>query len=325
MGAESVPRRAYVDGVDVGSQRHVISLDDRAFLYGDGVFEVWRVYRGRPFRQRQHLQRLYASAAAVRMRVPWPLELLEEELEGVYRSLGPVDAYVRLMFTRGEGPLSRPLDALTNPRRVLLVEPLPPVPRRIYEEGVSAVGVVGFRAVDGVAGATALASPVATAQASTAQVFGAAATKYMHYLGNILAMDEARRLGADEAILLNGQGHVLEAATANVFVVFGATLRTPPLGPGILPGITRSEILHLATREGLDTEEVPLDAEDLLQAQEMFLTSSIREVVPVVRFAGQTLGVGAPGPWTRRLHRALRALAVGEPERMPWEDEPVSP
>jgi branched-chain amino acid aminotransferase len=137
------------------------------------------------------------------------------------------------------------------------------------------------------------------------------AAKTGAHLDHVLAVAEARAAGAHEALLVDGRGNVTEGASSNVFVVQGGTLRTPPLGAGILEGVTRGLVLRLARAAGLPVEEAPLDPSALLAADEVFITSTVREIVPVVRVGDRAIGAGAPGPVTHRLHRAFRAHAGG--------------
>ena len=277
-----------IDGAFVVGSSAVLPLSDRGVRYGDSVFEVVRVYAGVPFLLAQHLRRLEGAAAELRfgvLDVPlWAHEVREALLR--FGSAG--DAVLRLMLTRGEGPLRAPLGQ-TPGRRVVVVESLPELDARIHERGVSAVVVDAPRVRP--EGASALG-------------------KYARYLPNLLAQDEARRRGAEEALWLDPDGHVVEAATANVFAVARGALWTAPLSSGVLAGITRAEVLRLSGAAGLGCREELLPPADLARATEIFLTSSVREIVPVCSVDGRAVGDGAPGPWTRRLHAALRARAL---------------
>ncbi len=205
---------------------------------------------------------------------------------------------MRAMVTRGSGPLSLDPDTARSPLRVVIVEPVTPPPRETYALGIAVATVRAHRAVDGTA---------------------AAGAKVTNYLANLLAVREAKAAGASEALLLGPQGVVVEGATSNVFAVRAGKVVTPPESAGILAGITRGYVLALARASGLVADEAPLPLADLYAADEAFVTSSIREVVPVVRVDGRPIGSGAPGPVTRRLHRALRAAAGVGQAPMPWE------
>jgi branched-chain amino acid aminotransferase len=177
-----------------------------------------------------------------------------------------------------------------KPRRVIVVLPLAQQPRELYERGVEVVTVSIARSLDGT---------------------GAAGAKASNYLPNILALETARARGAYEAISVASGGELLEGSSTNLFVVKGGRVATPPLSVGILGGITRATVLEAAASEGNALEERLLFPPDLYRADEAFITSTLREIVPVVRADGVTLGRGAPGPVTERLHAAFRTR-VGE-------------
>lgn len=277
-----------IDGVFVDESRAVLPLSDRGVLHGDSVFEVLRVYAGRPFLLEEHLLRFERSAVALRFgAVDVPLWATEVGA-AVARFGGASDAVLRVMLTRGDGRLRAPLGA-TSGRRVVVVEALPPVDPSLYERGVAAVVLDHPR--------------VRPDDAS-------ASGKYARYLPNLLALDDARQRGADEALWLDPAGNLAEAATANVFVVDGDDLWTAPLSSGVLAGITRAEVLRLAAASGLRGREEAFPVSALARATEVFLTSSVRELVPVRSVDGGNVGTGAPGPWTRRLHAALRERAL---------------
>jgi branched-chain amino acid aminotransferase len=178
------------------------------------------------------------------------------------------------------------------------VEPVAPPSREAYAAGIAAITVRTQRSVDGTA---------------------AAGAKVTNYLESVLAVREAKAQGAQEALIVDGRGEVVEGATSNVFVAKGGRLATPPEDAGILSGITRAYVLEAAAKAGIAVDQLRLRPEALYDADEVFVTSSIREVLPVVRVDGRVIGTGAPGPLARILHRAFRAT-VGVGDRpMPWE------
>jgi len=280
-------RVAMIDGALVAPEAAKVSAYDRGFLYGDLVFEVMRVYAGAPFARDEHLARVARSAALVHLSMPASPAQLADELTRALKAAAAGDAYVRVSVSRGEGPPGLDLTRATAPRRVIMVEPLPALPEALYARGIAAVTATTTRATEGTS---------------------AAAAKFGGYLANALALHDARARGADDAILVDAAGRVLEATAANVFAVRGGELLTPDVASGVLPGITRAAVLRLA--RPLRTVEAPLDVGALRAAHEVFLTSSIRELVPVVRIDGAAVGAGVPGPVTRRLHAELRALAA---------------
>jgi branched-chain amino acid aminotransferase len=290
-GAEGAGRAVSIDGAVVGPDEAKVSVYDRGFLFGDAVFEVLRAYDGKPFALGEHLARLRGSAARVGMVVPWDDASLGREVEVAIAAAGGGESYVRLVVTRGSGPVSLDPDTARAPLRVVLVERATPPPRAAYADGIAAVTVRIARAVDGTS---------------------AIGAKVTNYLPNLLALRAAKGQGAQEALVVDGAGEVVEGATSNVFALLGGRLVTPPESAGILPGITRRHVLVGASRAGIDAVEAPLQLEDLYEAQEAFITSSIREIVPVVKIDDRPIGAGSPGLVTRKLHRALRdAAGVG--------------
>jgi branched-chain amino acid aminotransferase len=291
-------RVASIDGTIVAPGGAVVSVYDRGFLFGDAVFEVLRTYAGRPFALDEHLARLRGSAARVAIDLPWDDGVLRREIEQAVAEAGGAESYVRVMVTRGSGPLSLDPDTAQSPLRVVLVEPVAPPPKDAYVRGIAAVTVRTQRAVDGTS---------------------AAGAKVTNYLSNLLALREAKARGAKEALVVDAAGDVVEGATSNVFVVRGGRLVTPPESAGILAGITRRYVLALAGRAGLEVAEATLTPGDLYGADEAFITSTIREVLSVVEIDGRPVGSGSPGSVARTLHRALREAAGVGARPMPWE------
>lgn len=262
-----------------------VSVFDRGFLYGDSVFEVMRTYGGRPYAEAAHLDRLRVSAEKIYIPVEVDDAVIEDEVRQTLEAAGNDESYVRVVITRGSGPLSYDPTTARDPLRVVIVTPLSLPPREIYEDGVAVVCVRQPRPTEG---------------------GRAAGTKASNYLANLLAAHQARQQGGYEAILLGAHGAVLEGASSNVFVVNDGQVRTPRLESGILAGITRATVLEAAAEEGVRCIETALFPRDLYDAEEVFITSSIREVVPVVRVDERPIGAGVPGPVSRRLHAAFR-------------------
>jgi branched-chain amino acid aminotransferase len=274
-----------IDGKICRPEDATVSVFDRGFLYGDAVFEVLRTYGGRPFAIDEHLARLRRSAERVLIRLPVDEATLRREVEDALRAAGNDESYLRIVVTRGTGPLSLDPDTAEHPLRVLIVESVAPPPRDAYVRGIALASVVARRAVDDTS---------------------AAGAKVTNYLANLLAMKDAKSRGAQEALVVDDRGHVVEGASSNVFVVARGRLDTPPESAGILPGITRAHVLRAAAALGIPSEERALTLDELLAADEVFVTSSIRELLPVVRVDGTAIGSGAPGPTARALHRRFR-------------------
>jgi branched-chain amino acid aminotransferase len=286
-----VPERISVNGRLTGPAEATVSPLDRGFLFGDSVYETVRAVNGVPFRLRAHLERLRRSAG--RLQIPWdaaPVDIEAETLRAV-AAAGEPDAAVRIVLSRGPGPIGYAFDGCGPPTVVVLVRPRPALPAGWREEGVD-VAIVSVRR-----NAPAALDP---------------AIKASNLLNNVLAWQEARGLRAYEPILLNETGNIAEGATSNLFAVRAGRLLTPPLEDGLLEGITRGIVLELARREGGDTLEVSFGPDDLRSADEAFLTSTLKGIVPVRRCDGWPIRHGRPGPVTRRLLELYEALVQAE-------------
>lgn len=291
-------RSVSIDGVIRSHADAVVSVYDRGFLYGDAVFEVFRTYGGRPFALDEHLARLRRSAERVFITVPVDDATWRAEIEAALADAGGDESYIRLMLTRGSGPVSLDPGVATHPLRVILVESVVPPPREAYANGIAVVVVTTRRAVD--------ETPAAGAKVS-------------NYLPNLLALREAQTRGGEEALVVDARGHVVEGASSNVFVVSAGRIATPPESAGILAGITRAHILVTARQLSIAVDERVLLPGDVYGADEVFITSSIRELLPVVRVDDRRIGGGVPGPVTRALHRRFRESVGAGSRPMPWE------
>jgi branched-chain amino acid aminotransferase len=277
-----------IDGRLVRPEEAVVSVFDRGFLYGDSVYEVLRTHRGVPFQLEAHLTRLEQSAARIAMETPLPLERLREETLTIHQQSGFSESYLRIVVTRGSGKIGLDIALATEPRRIIVAEELSRMlpPPEVYRDGAE-VAVVGVRknlreAVD-------------------------PAAKTGNYLNSVMALAEARRSGAYEALMLDHQGRLTEGASSNVFLVIAGLLLTPSLEVGILKGVTRTVVLDLAREAGIPALELPLTADTLERAEEVFITSSIREIVPITRVDGRRVGNGRPGRLTERLQSLFGA------------------
>ena len=278
-----------IDGEVFDRDEARVSVFDRGFLYGDSVFEVYRTYAGVPFAEREHLERLARSAARIMIPMPVSIETLCSEVRATLEAAGEGDWYVRVIVTRGTGPLTYDPATAQSPLRVIIAAPVSVPPAERYEQGIAVALLEASRPTDDVRAAGAKAS---------------------NYLANLLAVHEAQQKGAQEALMLGREGQILEGASSNLFIVAGGKVRTPEPQPGILVGITRATVIAAAAEEGIEVIEGEVRPEDLYGADEAFLTSSIREVMPVVSAEGRTIGNGRPGPVTKRLHAGyLRAVS----------------
>lgn len=270
---------AWLGGRVLSLGEAAVPVSDRGFLFADSVYETVRTYGGRPFLLGDHLDRLRRSAQALFMPVPWPDDELTAAIDELLEAWGR-DSALRIMVTRGEGGSGLDLPSPQRPRLVLLCRPLQPYPQEVYVEGVR----LGLPAL-------------ATAKDGSVPAW----VKSGSYLANVLALREVRQRGGFEALLRGADGTWAEGATSNLFVVRDGVVHTPGVRDSILPGITRRLVLTLARRGGLAVRESPLSDEELFAADEVFLTASIKEVVPVVRIDDAVVGTGRPGPVTRRL------------------------
>lgn len=271
-----------------------VSVFDRGFLYGDSVFEVMRTYGGVPFALGEHLDRLERSCERVLIAAPVSRATLASEIAATLAAADNEESYVRIIVTRGSGPVIYDPTTARDPQRVIIVLPLTPQPAEMYRDGVAVALVRCARPTEG--------SPAAGAKAS-------------NYLVNLLAVHQARQRGAYEAILQGPGGEVLEGSTSNVFLVREGAVRTPRIEAGILEGITRATVIGVAHDEGITLEETALFPHDLYEADEVFITSSLREVVPVVRVDDRPVADGRPGPITRRLADAYRRAVLARTAR----------
>ncbi|HVO11026.1 MAG TPA: aminotransferase class IV [Vicinamibacteria bacterium] len=281
---------ASVNGVITTAEEARVSVLDNGFAFGDSVYEVLRTYGGRPFAPGRHFRRLRASAGRLGIEVGLSdTELLTRADELLARAANG-ESYLRIVVSRGVGDCSYAFERVQGPTVVMICKPLPAYPASHYDRGVRVAAVDVRRN-----------HPLALDPA----------IKSSNLLNNILAAREAQARGADEPVLLNQEGFLAEGASTNVFLGRDGTLLTPPLSAGILAGITREVVLELLASLGIPGREKALRLSDLLSADEAFLTSTTREVVPVREVDAVPIGAGAPGPLTRRVLEAFRVYAPG--------------
>lgn len=277
-----------VDGVVLPAEQARISVLDTGFTFGDAVYETLRTYGGRPFQLGRHLARLRASAERLGIAIPPPDEELGARIDAVLGAAGNEESYIRVMVSRGVGDVSYHFDRVTGPTIVVIVKPYAPLPEAAYAEGVHVV--------------------VARTRRNAPQALDPA-IKSCNLLNNILAVREAQARGAFEPILLNAAGEVAEGAGSNVFIVRGGRVMTPPLQAGILAGVTRAIVLELCQQHRIPAVEQTLLVPDLRSAEEAFITSTLKELVPIRSVDGLALGDGRPGGLTRRLLELFRRAA----------------
>ncbi len=283
--------KVYISGQFYDKNEAKISVYDHGLLYGDGVFEGIRSYGGKIFRLRQHLQRLYDSAKAIRLEIPMSQEQLAQAIRQTLDLNGLKDAYIRVVVTRGAGSLGLDPRKTSDPQVIIITDHIQLYPPELYENGLEIVTVATIRNHP---------------NAVNPRI------KSLNYLNNILAKLEAIQAGCLEALMLNHKGEIAECTGDNIFVVTRGVVRTPPLDAGILEGITRNAVLELAQRAGIPTREEPLTRHDVYTADECFLTGTAAEIIPVVKCDGRVIGNGKPGPITRQLRERFFALVREE-------------
>jgi branched-chain amino acid aminotransferase len=278
-------QKVMIDGRLLQPEQATISVFDRGFLYGDSVFETIRTYAGVPFELEQHLSRLEWSAGRVFIPLPVSLEVLGSEVLSTVAAANNPESYIRVMVTRGRGAMGLDPSTTEHSARVIIVDRLEPPAPEAYARGISTITFKTQRFGDATA---------------------AAGAKVANYLVAVLAMREAHAAGASEALITDHTGAIVEGSTSNVFAVKGGELITPPESAGILPGITRQRVLEAAKDLGVPVRYAAFDQATLCDHDELFVCSSIRELLPVVRVDGRPVGGGLPGPITQALLEKFR-------------------
>ena len=270
-----MPNVAFVNGAFMPLSEAKVSIEDRGFQFGDGVYEVIRTYKGRPFSLDAHLARLDRSAAALNLPQPYSrADWTHHILEGIKQAAYP-EAKIYLQITRGVAPRDHAYSDDATPTVVMTVREFHPLDRSVQTTGVDAMTTEDIR-------------------------WGRCDIKSVNLLANVLARQRVRQAGVFEAILVNG-GFMTEGAISNVMVVKGGMVATAPAGARILSGVTRAIVLDLARSAGLSVQERFVSQAELYEADEVFLTGTTVEVLAVVRIDGKTIGAGRPGPITQRL------------------------
>jgi branched-chain amino acid aminotransferase len=264
----------------------VISVFDHGFLYGEGIYETMRTYGGRPFLFDRHVRRLRRSARMIELALPFSDDELASQIRATQTAaVLHGEAYIRVLITRGVGELTYDLKATPSPSVVIIVKPQIDPAAEAYDKGVHVV------IVDVVRNHPATVNPM---------------IKSNNLMNSALAMQQALRSNAFEGVMRNYKGELTECTTANLFIVKDNVALTPPLEAGLLPGITREFLFDVGKEAGIEVVEKTLFDDDLFRADEAFLTSTTRELVPIVTVNDRTIGNGRPGPLTWTLLRAFR-------------------
>ncbi len=283
-----------VNGRVFDEKSAVVSVFDHGFLYGEGVYETLRTYNGQPFLFDRHTWRLRKSAEMLSLSVPIPDAEIDRRIRETLRAAGlgagdgSSEAYIRVLVTRGVGEISYDPASCPEPSIVIIVKPQVDPPPEAFELGVTVALVPIVRNHPG------SVNPL---------------IKSNNLLNNALAMQEAFRRGAFEGVMRNYKGELAECTTANLFVVKHGAALTPPVDAGLLAGLTREFLFEVGADAGIPVREQTLKDDDLFGADEAFLTSTTREVVPIVGVDERTIGSGLPGPITRALLAGYRKRA----------------
>ena len=280
--------KIYLNGKFVNKNKAKISVFDHGLLYGDGVFEGIRSYDGLVFRLKEHIDRLYGSAASIRLKIRIGKKEMITAIIKTLKENKLKDAYIRLVVTRGPGDLG------LDPRKCkdggvifIIADKIVLYPKKFYEKGLKIITAKTKRNLP---------------QALDPRI------KSLNYLNNILAKIDAIDAGVEEAIMLTNDDFVAECTGDNIFIVDNYTLITPPVNVGALDGITREAVIKLAKKKRIRFKERMLILKDLYKADECFLTGTAAEIVPVVNIDGKKIGPGKPGPLTKMLLKEFKEL-----------------
>lgn len=281
----------YINGRLVKKDEAKVSVFDHGLLYGDGVFEGIRSYDCLVFKLKEHINRLYASAHAISLKIPMTQLDMERAVIKTLKANKLKDAYIRLVVTRGEGDLGLDPRNCSNPTIFIITDKIALYPQELYKKGLKIVTVPTRRNIP---------------EALNPQI------KSLNYLNNILGKIEAINAGVPEAIMLDQNGFVTECTGDNIFMIKDGALLTPAVHLGILNGITRRAVLSIAGSAGLRPQEASITRFDLFTADEVFLTGTAAEIIPVVLMDGREIGDGSVGDYTLKLIEEFKKLTKKE-------------
>ena len=264
-----------------------ISIFDHGFLFGDSIYEVVCTNKGSPCFLDEHLKRLYASASGISLKISHSPTEIKKQIQITLDSAKNHESYIRIIVTRGVGEVDIDPSSCFNPNIIILVKEIPQISIESYEKGIS----------------VALVSIKRNSRDSLNP-----AVKTGNYLNNVLARIEAKRMGAEDAIMGNSMGQLTEGTTSNLFFVKEGRLLTPIKECGILSGITREKIIQLANKNSIALKEGKWPSEELFKAEEIFLSGTVKKIIPVTVLDGRPVGKGIPGPITQKLMRLYSEL-----------------
>lgn len=272
--------KVYINGKFYEKEDAKVSVFDHGFLYGDGIFEGIRLYSGNVFKLDRHVDRLFRSAKAIMLEMPYTKQEVIDAVCATCRENKLTDAYIRLVVSRGMGALGLSPRSCSNPQMVIIADQVQLYPQELYDNGLKAITVPTRR------NSSAALPPM---------------VKSLNYLNNILAKIEAKNLGYQECLLLNNEGYVAECSGDNVFVVYEGKIFTPPTACGSLSGMTRETVIEVARDMGYELIEKPLTRYDIWTADECFLTGTAAKLIPLVELDSRVIGDGKPGKITKSL------------------------
>lgn len=272
--------KVYINGDFFEKENAKISVFDHGLLYGDGIFEGIRIYNGKIFKLKEHLERLYKSAKAIMLTVPLSFKELGKAVQDTVQINKKENGYIRLVITRGNGTLGIDPTNCKNATVIIIVDDIQLYPKKHYQKGIKII-TASVRRI----------SPDSLDPR----------IKSLNYLNNIMAKMEAENAGCLEAVMLNKEGFVAECTGDNIFIVKNKCLLTPSGSKGALDGITKNTVMHVSKKIGLPAQESELTQYDLYTADECFLTGTGAEIIPVIQIDGRAIGNEKPGPITQKL------------------------
>ena len=283
--------KIYMNNNLVDASEATVSVFDHGLLYGDGIFEGIRLYDSCVFKLDEHLERLEYSAKAIMLEMPWSRQQIADAVCETCRANDLKDGYIRLVVTRGVGSLGLSIKNCDQPQLIIIADKIQLYPQEFYDNGLKIITVPTRRS-----------NPAALPPA----------VKSLNYLNNILAKIEAQHLGYHEAIMLNDQGYIAECTGDNVFIVHKGELITPAASSGALKGITRDTALAIAEELGIPWREANMTRYDVWVAEEVFLTGTAAEIVPIVEIDARVIGDGKPGPITAKFLESFHRRVLVE-------------
>ena len=279
--------KVYISGKLYDKADAKISVYDHGLLYGDGVFEGIRVYDGKIFRLKEHVDRLFESARHIKLDIPLTREQMMAAIQSTVEANNKKNGYIRPVVTRGAGSLGLDIRKTGDPQVIIIVDDISLYPPELYENGLELATVSTIRNHP---------------NALNPRI------KSLNYLNNILAKIEGVQAGCLEALMLNHKGEVAECSGDNIFLLKKGILKTPPEDAGILEGVTRQAVIEVAQKAGIPLRETALTRHDVYTADECFLTGTAAEVIPVVKCDGRPIGAGKVGPITRKIREGFMQL-----------------